>query len=218
VSLSLLFGGVLAGIVILSLGKPQHDPLVVRGTDTVQRLYGGIEQEGAALGPAQAPVSISVYDDLQCRGCSAWYLRTVPPLVEELVRTRKAKLVYHHFPMGQREREVAFPAAAAAGEQGRQWQYVHIFFANQEEARRRGVSEEFMTRVAEQVPELEVDQWKRDRRDPDIERTLAADAKLSLDERLPAQPAVIVDGPRGQRKLVGSPTAARILAAANEVG
>jgi protein-disulfide isomerase len=179
----------------------------------VQRVYGGIEQEGASLGSPDAPISVSIYDDLQCRSCATWYLRQVPPLVEDLVRTRRARLVYHHFPMGEREREVGFYAAVAAGAQGRSWQYVHVFFANQEVALRRGVSEEFMTRVAQQVPQLDLRQWRKDRLDPDTERTLAADAKLALDLHLPAKPAAVVDGPGGRRKLVGSPTAREIEAA-----
>jgi hypothetical protein len=211
------FGGVLVLIVGLALNKGDRDGIDVTGTDTAQRLYGGIEQEGASLGPAGASVSISIYDDLQCRSCAAWYLRTVPPLVEDLIRTGRARLVYHHFPMGQRERQVGFYAAAAAGAQGRQWQYVHVFFANQETALRRGVSEEFMARVADHVPQLDVERWRSDRRDPDVERTLDADSKLARDRRLPARPAAIVDGPEGRRRLVDSPTASQIEAAVNAV-
>jgi protein-disulfide isomerase len=207
----------LVGLAILALGKPDRGQLTIIGTDTVQRVYGGIEQQGAVLGPAGAPVSISVYDDLQCAACSSWFLRTVPPLVEDLIRTRRAKLVYHHFATGEKEREVGFYSAVAAGRQGRQWQYVHIFFTNQGVARRSGVTENFMTRVAEQVPQLDIGQWRKDRKDPQTELTLASDSKLALDLRLPAEPAVVVDGPRGTRKLVSSPTIAQIETAVKAV-
>jgi protein-disulfide isomerase len=217
VLLTLLFGGLLAGVVVLALGKPDRGRLDIVGTDTVQRVYGGVEQDGASLGPPGARVSVSVYDDLQCASCATWYLRTVPPLVEALVRSKRADLVYHHFPMGERDTEAGFYAAAAAGMQGRQWQYVHIFFANQEIARRHGVTEQFMTRVAEQVPELDVRQWRSDRRSGEVATTLKADSKLALDLRLPAQPAVVVDGPKGTRKLTGSPTVAAIEAAVRAV-
>jgi protein-disulfide isomerase len=202
---------------VLSVGKVDRGAVKVVGTDTIQQLYGGIEQQGASLGPAGAAVSISVFDDLQCRPCAAWYLRTVPPLVEELARTGRAKLVYHHFAMGEHDRQVAFYAAAAAGLQGRQWQYIQIFFTNQALALSGGVTEKLMTRFAEQVPELDVEQWRRDRKDPQIEQVLAGDDKLTIDERLPAKPAVIVDGPGGRRKLVDAPSLTTIRRAIAEV-
>jgi protein-disulfide isomerase len=203
--------------VILSLGEAKRGTLEVKGAPAAQRLYAGIEQRGALLGPPDAAVSISVFNDMQCQACAAWHARTVVPLVETYARTGKAKLVYHHFAMGTRARQASFYAAVAAGYQGRQWQYVHMFFANQELALQRGVTRTLMARVAERIPELEIKDWRRDLDNPDSERTLEADAKLALDLRLPAEPAVIVDGPRGRRKLIESPTAAQVEGAVRAV-
>jgi protein-disulfide isomerase len=205
-------------MVILALGKPDRNRLVVTGTDTVQRLYGGIEQDGAALGPPGAAVSISIYNDMQCSTCADWFLETVPPLVEDYVRTGKAKLVYHHFSTGQKARQVAFYAAVAAGKQGYQWPYVHVFMANQRLALHGGVTDRLMKRVAEQVPQLDLEEWDADRQAPQTEAVLEADDKLALDQRLPAEPAVIVDGPGGQRKLVDSPDLDEIEDAIRAVG
>ena len=220
VSLVVLFGGLLTAAVILSLGKPEGGggKLEVTGAPTAQRLYAGIEQRGAVLGPAGAPVSVSVFDDLQCADCAAWYLRTVPPLVESLARTGKGKLVYHHFSTGTRARQLAFYAAVSAGHQGRQWQYLHLFFANQELALQRGVTRELLSRIAGRIPEMELKEWRRDLDSAETERTLAADSKLSIDLRLPAKPAVIVDGPGGRRKLVDAPALSQIQSALRDLG
>ena len=53
-------------MVGIALQKPDDDPIEVAGASTVQRLMGGIEQDGAVLGDSSAPVTVEVFNDLQC--------------------------------------------------------------------------------------------------------------------------------------------------------
>jgi protein-disulfide isomerase len=216
-ALFLLGAGLFAGIVVLSVTKPEGR-LVIRGGDTAQRVYGGLSQDGARLGDPDAPITITLFDDLQCSSCAAYFLETTPRLVEDLVRTRRARLVFRHFSLSGRDTAIASFAAEAAGEQGRQWQYIQVFLANQGKARRTGVTERFMTRVAEETPNLDVDRWRADRSSAAVERAVEADGMLATELRLPAAPAALVDGPRGTRKLVESPSLAEIERAASAVG
>jgi protein-disulfide isomerase len=210
---------VLAAVSVIAISKPGQRRIVIRGSDTVQRIYGGIPQDGNRLGPSDASVTVTLFNDLQCTSCSAYYLKTTPQLVENLVREGNAKLIYRHFAMGERARELASFGAVAAGEQGREWQYVDLFFRNQGQAARTSVTEDFLLRVAEAVPGMEVPQWEQDRADnARIEQTLSADDRQSIDLRLPAEPAVLVDGPGGTRKLIQSPTVDQISEAVREVG
>lgn len=217
IALGVIAAVVLTIVVGLALNEGDEKALDIRGGGAAQRLYGGIEQEGASLGDRDAEISISIYNDLQCRSCASWHLRTVPVLVEKLARTGRVRLVYHHFAMGQRQRQAGFYAAAAAALQGREWQYIHVFFANQEVAMHYGVTEEFMTKVAEDVPHLDIQQWRADRKDFELERSLDADLNLARDLGLPARPAAIVDGPEGRRQLVDAPAIAAIEAAVTAV-
>jgi protein-disulfide isomerase len=217
---ALVAGGaaLLAAMVVLSLGKP--DPTLVRidGVDAAQRLFGGIRQEGEELGDAGAPVEIAIFNDLQCKGCALYHLSVVPRLVEDLVRPGRARLVFRHFPMGSRSRSVGAFAAAAAAEQGRAWEYVHLFFANQNKTRGE-VTDEFMRRIAGSLPRrFDIERWERDRRAPEVARSLAADADLALELRLTAMPAAVIEGPAGRRVLTDSPTADEIERAVEELG
>ena len=128
VGLSLAAAGVLTAIVFISVGEHTEEP-PVEGVETVQRLYGGLEQDGDALGDPDAPVTISIFDDLQCTDCADYYLATVPPLIEDLVRPGDARLEFRHRSLGQKETTLAAFAAAAAGVQDYQWQYIHLVFA-----------------------------------------------------------------------------------------
>jgi len=219
IGLTLAGAGVLTAIVFISIGE--HGPAApVEGADTVQRLFGGIEQKGNALVDADAPVTISIFNDLQCTDCADYQLETVPPLVERVVRTGDARLEFRHRSLGQKETTVAAYAAAAAGQQDNEWQYVHLVFLNQDQIRTSGATDEFLGRVAEAVPapEFDVDRWDRDRDSAEVEAEVTSDADTAIDLRLTAAPAAVVEGPRGTVELEDSPTVSQIEAAVAEVG
>jgi protein-disulfide isomerase len=207
----------LAGIYILSVSKGRAT-IPIHGIDAVQRIYGGLPQDGARLGDEGAPITVELFDDLQCSICAPYYLSTTPRLVEDLVRSGRAQLVFRHFSLSERESEVSSYAATAAGEQGRQWQYIQLFFANQGEAKKTGVTDRFMKAVAEDVPDLDLVAWTRDRDDPAVARIVKADGDLATELRLRAAPAALVDGPSGTRKLEDSPSVADIERAVDQVG
>jgi protein-disulfide isomerase len=205
-------------IASLALSKGDSSPIRITGADQVQRLFGGIEQQGATLGSDTAPVTVEIFNDMQCSSCRDWQLSVIPPLVQGPVRGGDLKLVYRHFSLSEKETEFASYGAAAAGEQGYQWQYIELFFLNQDQARIHGVTDEMLEAVAAGILELDTSQWRNDLDDPAVADTLKADADLAAERRLPAQPAAVVDGPRGTRELIESPSLADIQQAIAEVG
>lgn len=207
----------LALIASLSLDNPSDKPVEITGAGEVQGLFGGIHQQGATLGSPDAPVTIDFFNDLQCAFCDSYQLAVVPPLVEDLVRPGKATLVYRHFPLGQRETEVADFGALAAAEQDDQWQFVQLFFINQDKVPPKGVDEDFLSRIAAAVLEMDVAKWRQDFNDESIRKPLEDDSRLEIDLRLPAEPAVVITGQSGVKKLEESPSAKEIEAAVAEV-
>ena len=219
VGLSLAAAGVLTAIVFISVGEHTEEQ-PVESVETVQRLYGGLEQDGDALGDPDAPVTISIFDDLQCTDCADYYLATVPPLIEDLVRPGDARLEFRHRSLGQKETTLAAFAAAAAGVQDYQWQYIHLVFANQDQIRVSGATDEFLARVADSIPapQFDVDQWQADKDSPEVQAEIDSDVQTALDLRLTAAPAVVVEGPSGSVELEDSPSLDEIEAAVAEVG
>jgi protein-disulfide isomerase len=83
---------------------------------------------GAAKGPATAPIEIIEFSDFQCPFC----LRS-NPTVTQVLKTYgdRVHFVYRHFPLGNHPN--ARPAAEAsqcAAEQGKFWEYHDALFAN----------------------------------------------------------------------------------------
>jgi protein-disulfide isomerase len=201
-------------IVSLSVGEGGPEKVTITGVEDTQQLYGGIEQDGVALGSNDATTSISVFTDLQCTPCAGYQVDTIDPLVEEYARTDKARLEFRNLSFGGAETTLAAHGAAAAGEQGHEWQFADIFFRNQDEVRSSRVTEGFLNDIAAAVPELAFEQWSQDRDSAAVAAQVDADAKLADDLHLPTNaPSVVVSGPAATTQLTDSPSKQEIEAA-----
>src|SRR3954471_12339533 len=73
-------------IVSLSTRKADKGIVHVAGIAEAQELFGGVPQEGDRLGSDDAPMTIQVFNALQCSSCRDDFLRTIPGLMEKYVR------------------------------------------------------------------------------------------------------------------------------------
>lgn len=193
-------------IASLSLDKGDTDPIEITGASEVQRLVGGIRQDDRRLGDDSAPVTVQVFNDLQCPHCADYELNVIDPLIEDEVRAGDVKLEFHHFSTGARNTGLAAYGAVAAGLQDHQWQFIELFFRNQDEARDKGVTDDFLTRIAGAILEFNVEQWQQDFDDDQVTSAVEDDATLVAELKLPAEPAVIVDGPTQTITLIEQPS------------
>src|SRR6266487_3966108 len=201
----------IAAILSLSVGTGGPKPVNVTGEEAVQELIGGVQQDGAYIGSPDAPVTIGVFNDLQCSTCRGYELHTIDPLIGEYARGDSVRLEFHNFSLGATDTTVAAYAAVAAGVQDSEWQFVDLFFRNQGQAGPRGVTPQFLNDIANtQTVGINTTQWNGDRGSAAVKARVDSDAKLAADLSLPAQPAAVVTGPGGTRKLIESPPKAAI--------
>jgi protein-disulfide isomerase len=205
------------GYALVSISTKKADSNVVRveGIAAAQELFGGIPQEGDRLGSDNAPVSIQVFNDLQCGNCREDFLSTIPGLTERYARPGTAKLLMRHYSVAENPLELGFFGAEAAAQQGYGWQYTYLFFRNQEEARRFGVDNQFMASIAGSIGELDVPEWQEylDEHGGSggaIAKKLEADEELGTSLGIRTGIATIVNGPRGTRTLQDGPALKRI--------
>lgn len=207
-----------AAVASLSLDEGNTDPIEIDDAGEVRKLVGGIPQLQERLGQDGAPVTIQVFNDLQCTPCGDWQRQVVEPLIADEVRAGEVKLLFRHWSMSERRTGVAAYGAVSAGLQGQQWQFIELFFHNQGEAERRGVTQEFLDQVAKGILNLNLEQWQDDFDDPAVADTLEADDLLAIRERIPSEPAAIVTGPGGEVKLVETPSLEQVRDAVSELG
>jgi protein-disulfide isomerase len=218
----LLLGGAVAGLLVaivsFSIGEAGPERISITGGSETQQLIAGIPQDGPYLGPSDAAVTITVFSDLQCSSCDDYELQTVNALVEQYARTREARLEFRHLSFGEAETTQAAYAAAAAGEQDREWQYIDLFFRNQDEAPARTVSDTFLEAIGNAIPNFEVDAWKQARDSPEVADQVEADAMLATDLHLPVDgPSVVIGGPGGTEVLQDYPSTEDVDAAVSAI-
>ena len=218
------------GYTIVQLStQPPGDPVVhVEGISDAQGLFGGVPQEGDRLGSDDAPVSIQVFNDLQCADCRDDFLSTIPELTERYARPGDVKLLYRHYSNSINPEQLGFYGAEAAADQGYGWQYIYLFFRNQDEGERfGGVHEDFLASVAGGVEELnapgwEIEEWEKDLEDNGvpggaIDRRLEGYEKLGRDLKIRTGQGMIVNGPSGTVTLQEGPSLREVEAAIAEV-
>jgi len=219
-ALALVVGLIGFAIVSISVGTgTEENDIQITGSQEVQELIGGIEQAGPRLGNPDAPVTIQVFNDLQCDPCSEWNRDVVIPLIGGPVRDGSVQMIYHNFPMTESGFFLGAYGAVAAAKQDDEWQFVELFFLNQEKAKKLGAEQDFLNNIGRGVGvgNFNVEQWQRDMNDEDVQQTLEDDEKLTADRQLPAEPAVVVGGPNGSKQLTESPSLADVQAAISQV-
>jgi protein-disulfide isomerase len=211
-------GYALVGIATQKAGKPVAK---IVGTAEAQEIFGGVEQAGDQLGSTSAPVTIQIFNDLQCSSCRAAFLNAIPGLVERFVRPGQAKLLYRHYSASESPTEVGFYGAESAAHQGEGWQYTYLFFRNQAEAKPQ-VNQSFLKAIASAVEELNVGEWERYLKahggsGGSIARKLAEDERLGFNLGIRTGEAAIVTGPGGSRTLQEGPSLRQVEAAIKAV-
>jgi protein-disulfide isomerase len=214
--------GLTYAIVNISTQKANNDVIHIEGIEDAQRIFGGVPQEGTRVGSSDAPVTIQVFNDLQCSSCQDDYLSTIPQLVEDYARPGSVQLDWRHYSNGENPIELGFYGAEAAAEQGYGWQYTYLFFRNQEEAKKFGVDQNFLESVAGGVEELNFPEWEKDLEEKGGPKGVYAkrlEGYEELGEQLGIRvgQAMIVSGPNGSETLQEGPSLEEVEAAIAKV-
>jgi len=220
---ALVLGGLSYLVVEVATQSPGADKVELQGVGDAQRIFGGVPQEGDRVGSDNAPVTIQVFNDLQCADCREDFLSTVPSLVEDYARPGDVKLLWRHYSNSENVRQLGFFGAEAAAEQNYGWNYTYLFFRNQGEAKTFGVDQEFLESLAVGVERLELPEWRAaleeelERTEGPIAQRLDGYEELGRDLGIRVRQAVIVTGPEGTRTLQDGAGLAEIEAAIAEV-
>src|SRR3954453_9351144 len=100
IALIALAGAALVGVhYATDSGSSKPDSSSLRYVDLARSELAGVPSNGNTLGTAGAPVTIEEYGDLRCPVCRDFDANVIPDVVQKLVRTGKARLVYHHWPI-----------------------------------------------------------------------------------------------------------------------
>lgn len=93
--------------------------------------------DGLTLGDPNALVTVDAFEDFQCPACQYFTESIEPLIIENLVKTGKAKYTFHNYPFidgdgagSNGESDQAANASMCANEQGKFWEMHSTLFAN----------------------------------------------------------------------------------------
>jgi protein-disulfide isomerase len=215
-------GGLGYALVNISTQKPNNEVVHIAGIETAQGLFGGVPQEGDRVGSSDAPVTVQIFNDMQCGGCQDTYLETVPALVEKYARAGNVQFIWRNYSNSENKIEFGFYGAEAAAEQGYGWQYAYLFFRNQDEAEKFGVDQDLLESIAGGVEELNFPEWEETYekgivKESAMEKSLQSQEELGEKLGIRTGQALVLNGPSGSETLQDSPSLEDIEAAIAKV-
>jgi protein-disulfide isomerase len=199
----LVLAVVLVLIVVNSSNGSGGDTTIDDATE-VNRSLAGIPQTEMVLGDSTAPVELIEFGDLQCPVCAGFAKEILPPIIEDQVKKGQVKLDFRNLVIIGEESIPAGAAALAAGEQGRGWNYLEIFYRNQGAERSGYVTDEFMEAVAKAAGVKDLNKWNLDRKKltGTVEATTAEAQQLGYE----GTPSFAIKGPGTKDlELLGTP-------------
>jgi protein-disulfide isomerase len=97
----------------------------------------------------------------------------------------------------------AMRATLAAGEQGRFWNYLQLFYRNQGEENSGYVTDSFLTSIAKAAGISDLAKWNQSRNGSSWDSVLANGTTQAESLAFNGTPSILVKGPNGQRALSG---------------
>jgi protein-disulfide isomerase len=165
-----ILGGILAGaivvvvaVVLIAGGGSKGGSTVtqasgdtVAGESAIAEQLGGIPQNGITLGKADAPITIVEYGDLQCPICAEFSNTVLPSVVNDYVRTGKARIQFRNISFIGDDSPRLAQMAAAAGEQDKLFDFIELVYANQGEENSGYATDAYLKKIASTIPGLDV--------------------------------------------------------------
>jgi protein-disulfide isomerase len=164
-----------------------EDP-ALRGADSLQERFGGIAQNGRALGSPRAPYTLVEFADLQCPFCARFHRDILPTVIERFVRPGRLRLELRPVAFLGPDSSPAAAAVVAAGLQDRMWQFADLFYRNQGSENSGYVTPRFIGGLAESTPGLDAQRFLAASGSRALVRELEQNARAARTARVSGTP------------------------------
>jgi protein-disulfide isomerase len=211
-----VFLAIIAVVVVIVIAGSSSDSggdaENLEGVSQVDSLVQGVPQSKLVLGDTKAPVELIEYGDLQCPVCKTYSEEILPPIVEKQVKEGKAKVIFRNFLIIGEESLPAGAAAIAAGNQGRGWNFLELFYRNQGKENSGYVTDEFLEAVAEGAGVKDMAKFNQERASKKVEEEAERTSEQAQTLGFQGTPSFAIKGPNSNGlELLGTPESAQQL-------
>jgi protein-disulfide isomerase len=182
-------------VVVSSSKNSGGDASNIAGAGPVNQLLDGIPQEGMVLGKPGAKVTLLEFGDLQCPVCKGYSEEILPQVIEGQVRNGEARLSFSNYTIIGPQSTPAGAAAIAAGEQGRGWNFIELFYKNQGVEDSGYADDAFLTAIARGAGVPDIAKWNAARKSKRVLDEVAATSAEAERLGFTGTPSFAVKGP-----------------------
>lgn len=172
------------------------------GAAEVTAVYDGIAQDGVALGPADAPVTLVEFADMQCPFCREFEVDVLPALIEKHVRPGRLRIELRGLSFLGPDSERGMRAVLAAGQQDRLFGMKALLFANQGAENSGWLSQALVEAAGRSLPGLDVARLVDDMSSDAVSEQRADHAAEAERRRVNSTPTILVGRTGEEPRLV----------------
>lgn len=198
---------IIGGVIGLALIAVLIAVVVSSSTDTkstssdaaeVNERYAGIPQDGVVLGEPNAKATIVEFADLRCPYCADFDAGSMPTIIEELVKTGKAKYIFRNLTMldgaspSGKDSTNAARYAGAASLQNKMYEFIDLLYLNQGAENQDWATEETLMGIGEQIDGLNAQEAWDNRENPKVTELLAKAEEQATELNVTGTPTLYV--------------------------
>ncbi|MGA0122984.1 MAG: DsbA family protein, partial [Gaiellales bacterium] len=174
--------------------------------------------DAAVVAPVISSVGGSIWTALRCPACRLFATDYLPTVIDEQIRTGKAKYEFRLWPILGPDSVLAAQAAIAAQQQDRLFEYQDLWFVNQQDESKEYATDAYVDGVAQALG-LNLEQFQADRQNETLWSPAIQDVQvIAAQNNFGGTPSFVIAGPGGEKVLTGGvPDPAAIAAAVDEV-
>jgi len=200
---------VVAVLVVVQLSGsdgPTADQFAQSATEVEAQLKG-IPQDGATLGRANAPVTLTEFVDFKCPFCRDAALGPMKRVITDYVKTGKVKVVLKPIRLGASagqgsrlgpDSERGALAGLAAAEQDKMWQFTEILYAHQGDESTEWITDSIVEDIVK-ASGADVDEWKSDYAQDSVVDEMFANEADATAANYTGTPWFVATGPGGTK-------------------
>ncbi len=206
-ALGAIFGAIVAvGAMLIFTAARTPSAAAPKNTDAgitlpdAQPFLPKVEVRGPnTQGNADAPVTIVEYSDFNCGFCRRFYAETLQRILDEYVKTNKARFSYKHYPFLAESSAWKAEAAECAAEQGHFWDYHTSLFTQNIAGDDEAAVKRALTTAAADI-QLDVEAFTNCLNAGNAHQRVQADAEEGRRLGVSGTPSFLING----RPLVGA--------------
>ncbi len=149
------------------------------------------------LGSPNASVTIVEFGDFQCPNCGEWFRTQQQQVIQKLIKTGRAKLLWRDFDFWGPDSTYASEAAYAAGEQGKFWEFHDLLYSNQQTPNNGWASRDNLKQFAKQLG-LDMTQFNQSFDNGKYTGLINANFDLGKRAGVTGTPTFLLIGPNGK--------------------